>query len=69
MADPTSVRLHPPVDLDVEVRPPGSKSLTNRALPLAGLAKGRRRSMDAARLFGDYDRILAGNRSERQRGE
>ncbi len=33
----------PPSGFDVELRPPGSKSLTNRALLLAGLARGRSR--------------------------
>ncbi len=36
-----SLQLKAPAALDAEVRPPGSKSLTNRALLLAGLARGR----------------------------
>ncbi|MCA9715158.1 MAG: 3-phosphoshikimate 1-carboxyvinyltransferase [Myxococcales bacterium] len=40
----TRVRVRPPPPgFDVELRPPGSKSLTNRALLLAGLARGRSR--------------------------
>jgi 3-phosphoshikimate 1-carboxyvinyltransferase len=35
------VRLVAPAKLDAEIRPPGSKSLTNRALLLAALARGR----------------------------
>jgi 3-phosphoshikimate 1-carboxyvinyltransferase len=38
-----AVRLTRPPALDAEVRPPGSKSLTNRALLLAALARGRTR--------------------------
>lgn len=38
---PTSLFLSKPPPLDAEVRPPGSKSLSNRALLLAGLARGR----------------------------
>ncbi len=37
------VRLKPPLALAAEVRPPGSKSLSNRALLLAALAQGRTR--------------------------
>lgn len=39
MPDPLALR--PPVPFDVAVRPPGSKSLSNRALLLAALASGR----------------------------
>jgi len=38
--DAANVRLVPPSALDAEVCPPGSKSLTNRALLLAALARG-----------------------------
>jgi 3-phosphoshikimate 1-carboxyvinyltransferase len=38
--DVASVKLAPPSALDAEVCPPGSKSLTNRALLLAALARG-----------------------------
>jgi 3-phosphoshikimate 1-carboxyvinyltransferase len=41
--DAASVRLVPPSALDAEVCPPGSKSLTNRALLLAALARGETR--------------------------
>jgi len=54
---PTRPRGHPPVD--VTVRPPGSKSLTNRALLLAALADGvttlRRPLLEAD----DAERMLA----------
>lgn len=46
MPDPLPVRaVDPSIDrpLDAEVRPPGSKSLTNRALVCAALASGRSR--------------------------
>ncbi len=36
-----TVRLRPPTHLDERIRPPGSKSLTNRALLLAAMARGR----------------------------
>ena len=39
--DVSSVQLQAPSALDAEVRIPGSKSLTNRALLLAALARGR----------------------------
>jgi len=41
--DASLLQLKTPGALDVEVRPPGSKSLTNRALLLAALARGRTR--------------------------
>jgi len=41
--DASLVQLKAPSALDAEVRPPGSKSLTNRALLLAALARGRTR--------------------------
>ena len=41
--DASSLQLKAPAALDAEVRPPGSKSLTNRALLLAALARGRTR--------------------------
>ncbi|RMH29106.1 MAG: hypothetical protein D6692_04660, partial [Planctomycetota bacterium] len=60
---PTPARAAAPIA--VRVRPPGSKSLTNRALLLAALAEGRselrgalvdaddaRRMMDAVRVLG-----------------
>jgi len=40
---PSLLQLKAPRALDAEVRPPGSKSLTNRALLLAALASGRTR--------------------------
>lgn len=53
--------------LDVEVRPPGSKSLTNRALLLAGLAEGEsvlRHALtdadDAQRMMGALRQLGAG---------
>lgn len=39
----SAIRLSPPTALDAEVRPPGSKSLSNRALLLAGVASGTTR--------------------------
>ena len=41
--DASSLQLKAPAALDAEVCPPGSKSLTNRALLLAALARGRTR--------------------------
>ena len=41
--DASSLQLKAPSALDAEVCPPGSKSLTNRALLLAALARGRTR--------------------------
>ncbi len=41
--DASLLQLKAPAALDAEVRPPGSKSLTNRALLLAALARGRTR--------------------------
>lgn len=41
MADPDVIALRPPAPFDIEVQPPGSKSLSNRALLLAALASGR----------------------------
>ncbi len=41
MSYPTAFRLRPPEPFDLELRPPGSKSLSNRALLLAALAEGR----------------------------
>ncbi len=41
--DASPLRLRVPAALDAEVRPPGSKSLTNRALLLAALARGTTR--------------------------
>jgi len=41
--DASSLQLKAPPALDAQVRPPGSKSLANRALLLAGLARGRSR--------------------------
>ncbi|MCH9685629.1 MAG: 3-phosphoshikimate 1-carboxyvinyltransferase [Deltaproteobacteria bacterium] len=38
---PPALRLRPPGPFDAEIRPPGSKSLSNRALLLAALADGR----------------------------
>ncbi len=38
---PDALRLRAPNPFDVEVQPPGSKSLSNRALLLAALAQGR----------------------------
>ncbi|HRI07721.1 MAG TPA: hypothetical protein PKW35_07895, partial [Nannocystaceae bacterium] len=38
---PAALRVRPPGPLDHTLRPPGSKSLTNRALLLAALADGR----------------------------
>ncbi|MFV8751178.1 3-phosphoshikimate 1-carboxyvinyltransferase [Nannocystaceae bacterium ST9] len=37
---PASLRLRPPGRLNAELRPPGSKSLSNRALLLAAMAEG-----------------------------
>ena len=42
-SDASLLQLRAPRALDAEVRPPGSKSLTNRALLLAALARGRTR--------------------------
>ena len=41
--DASSLQLKAPAALDAEVRPPGSKSLTNRALLIAALARGTTR--------------------------
>jgi 3-phosphoshikimate 1-carboxyvinyltransferase len=41
MGRPASIQLRAPSQLDEELRPPGSKSLTNRALLLAGMSRGR----------------------------
>ena len=49
-------------DLDVVVRPPGSKSVTNRALLLAGLAAGES-VLRGALEAGDTDAFAAGLRS------
>ncbi|MCA9706729.1 MAG: 3-phosphoshikimate 1-carboxyvinyltransferase, partial [Myxococcales bacterium] len=38
---PDALELRPPEPFDVELSPPGSKSLSNRALLLAALAQGR----------------------------
>jgi 3-phosphoshikimate 1-carboxyvinyltransferase len=38
---PDTIALRPPAPFDVSLRPPGSKSLSNRALLLAALASGR----------------------------
>ncbi|MCX4247888.1 3-phosphoshikimate 1-carboxyvinyltransferase [Paraliomyxa miuraensis] len=40
MALPDPIRLRPPAPFDVTLSPPGSKSLSNRALLLAALAEG-----------------------------
>jgi len=37
---PDAIRLRPPAPFDLELSPPGSKSLSNRALLLAALAEG-----------------------------
>lgn len=44
--DTSLLQLKAPSALDAEVRPPGSKSLTNRALLLAALARGTTRLSD-----------------------
>ena len=36
-----TLALRPPAPFDIALRPPGSKSLSNRALLLAALASGR----------------------------
>lgn len=41
MSLPRQIRLRAPAPLSAVVRPPGSKSLSNRALVLAGMASGR----------------------------
>jgi 3-phosphoshikimate 1-carboxyvinyltransferase len=41
MSLPDALALRPPAPFDLEVEPPGSKSLSNRALLLAALAEGR----------------------------
>ena len=43
MSEPSAIRLRPPGPIDVVLRPPGSKSITNRALLLAALARGESR--------------------------
>jgi 3-phosphoshikimate 1-carboxyvinyltransferase len=53
--DPIVLRC--PAPLDAVVRPPGSKSLTNRALLLAALARGRSRLRGA--LFAEDTEIMA----------
>jgi 3-phosphoshikimate 1-carboxyvinyltransferase len=40
MVDTPRLRLRPPAPLDARIRPPGSKSLSNRALLLAAAAEG-----------------------------
>jgi 3-phosphoshikimate 1-carboxyvinyltransferase len=58
---PRSIRPAPP-GLDVVVRVPGSKSVTNRALLLAGLASGRS-VLRGALEAGDTDAFAAGLRA------
>lgn len=41
MSLPEAIRLRPPAPFELTLRPPGSKSLSNRALLLAALAEGR----------------------------
>lgn len=41
MSSPDALGLRPPAPFDISVDPPGSKSLSNRALLLAALASGR----------------------------
>jgi len=52
----SSLQLNAPGALDAEVCPPGSKSLTNRALLLAALARGRTRL--SGLLIADDTRIM-----------
>lgn len=40
MPTPPSIRLRAPTQIEAEIRPPGSKSLSNRALLLAAMAPG-----------------------------
>jgi 3-phosphoshikimate 1-carboxyvinyltransferase len=54
--EPRSVRAAPPIEWVVRV--PGSKSLTNRALVLAAMARGRTRLVSALRS-GDTDALSA----------
>jgi 3-phosphoshikimate 1-carboxyvinyltransferase len=54
----TDVRLHPTGPLRGSVRPPGSKSLTNRYLLCAALAEGHC-VLDGASLAGDAERMIA----------
>jgi 3-phosphoshikimate 1-carboxyvinyltransferase len=64
--DSRCVRLVAPTRLDAEVRPPGSKSLSNRALLLAALASGRSDltglldADDTRRMRGCLERLGAG---------
>ena len=60
-ASPRSIRPARP-GLDAVVRVPGSKSVTNRALLLAGLASGRS-ALSGALEAGDTDAFAAGLRS------
>jgi 3-phosphoshikimate 1-carboxyvinyltransferase len=60
---PPQIRLRSPAPLSTEVRPPGSKSLSNRALVFAGMAAGRsqlRGMLDAedTQVMGDCLRRL-----------
>ena len=43
MSEPSAIRLRPPGPIHAVLRPPGSKSITNRALLLAALARGESR--------------------------
>lgn len=58
LPDPLPIPHRPTVS-DVEVRPPGSKSLTNRALVLAGLANGSSRLRGALLDADDALRLMA----------
>jgi 3-phosphoshikimate 1-carboxyvinyltransferase len=49
----------PPATFDAAVTPPGSKSLTNRALLLAGLARGESRVSNCLRDADDARRMIA----------
>ncbi len=55
---PDSLDIEPIQPFDVTLRPPGSKSLTNRALLLAALAKGRSKLTGV--LFADDSRRMIG---------
>jgi len=43
VSEPSAIRLRPPGPIHAVLRPPGSKSITNRALLLAALARGESR--------------------------
>lgn len=60
--DGDAVILHPAGRIDADVRPPGSKSLTNRYLTCLSLADGAG-TLEHAGLCDDTERMLAGLRA------